>query len=462
MKVCFCATHYTQFNGYAKVAYELIRRLGTNSDFEITYYGFQNFHAASAKHSRVLPETVVVHDATEAETPKEKGFGLRNMASFFSENEFDIVVVYNDMIIVNAVIEQVRKSSSNPKIVAYLDQVYPFQKPGFVQNLNEHCDAVLAFNPYWVEVIRKQGVTRPIISYLRHAVDPQTYFPIPKDISRKYFGLNQDDFIVLNLNRNQPRKRWDICLQAFAEAVSRVRIMGGERTLKLLVATSLTGAWNLLEIFERELNKRGISLEEGKQHLIVIDAPQRLPDCDINVLMNCADVAINTCDGEGFGLCQFESASIGVPQIVPELPAFMDYLKDGFSLMVNPTMSYYVDSSRDGVGGEGHLCLPEHFADSIVFYYNSPNVAAEHGLRAREAIASNPEYRWDKAAERLAVFLKTVMNAKEVEPEVDEPPKEIPPPADSADSNKDRITIEDLKGQLEALTRMVGALTNKA
>lgn len=472
MKVCICATYYAQYNGYAKVAYELSRRLALKDGVELTYFGFQNFHPAGPNHRKDLPESVTVYDAAANEEPKQKGFGIANVKTFFSENEFDVVVVYNDMIIINAMLEEMKKIENRRfKIVAYVDQVYLYQKKPFIDAINATCDAALAFTPAWKDSLVEQGVTVPITD-LRHGVDPTAYFPVPKKLARKYFGLSENDFIVMNLNRNQPRKRWDICIKAFAEAVARVRENPGDRPLKLLIATSLSGAWNLLEIYERELKKRGIGMDEGQKHLIVIDAPQRLPDGDINILMNCADVGINTCDGEGFGLCQFEQASIGVPQIVPKLGGFVDFFDDDSAYLCTPVLNYYVDSGRDGVGGEAQFCDYTDFTSGIMSFYRSPETGAAVGARAKERILGSGDYSWDALASKLHGFLGEVTGVPEAPAEEDARPEEAAsapcaPSPDSLDVNlvqlpeKPKADLSAIRKQIEDLQRMVAALAGE-
>lgn len=50
---------------------------------------------------------------------------------------------------------------------------------------------------------------------------------------------------------------------------------------------------------------------EYKDNLIFIgNRAQRMSDFDVNVLYNVADVGINSADGEGFGLCNFEQGCL--------------------------------------------------------------------------------------------------------------------------------------------------------
>jgi glycosyltransferase involved in cell wall biosynthesis len=87
-----------------------------------------------------------------------------------------------------------------------MDQVYPYQKKAYIELLNKHYDAIIAFTPYWKDIARKLGINNDIPIYtFPHGFDTNIYYPIPKNVARTYFKYNDDDFMVLNLNRNQPR-----------------------------------------------------------------------------------------------------------------------------------------------------------------------------------------------------------------------------------------------------------------
>ncbi|GAX83301.1 hypothetical protein CEUSTIGMA_g10727.t1 [Chlamydomonas eustigma] len=285
--------------------------------------------------------------------------------------------------------------------------VYLNQKKAYIENLNKSADAVIVFTEFWKTTIIDQGLTLPTY-VLEHGFDGVRYFPIPKDIARTYLGLDQNDFLVLNLNRNQPRKRWDTCMKAWAEVVSRAP----NSRMKLVIGTAMHGSWDLLEIYERELKKRSLTLELGMKHIVVLDRPNMLSDFDINVLYNATDLGINTCDGEGFGLCNFEHAALGIPQVVPRIGGFLDFFDDNNSTLVFPSIAYYVDSSRDSVGGEALMCSYTDFAIAIESYHNDQNLRKTHGDSCRSTIPK--KYDWDKLAEKLSVILTKVLpNEKE-------------------------------------------------
>lgn len=401
-KILFFGTHPRQFNGYSKVVYEIMKCMSKMKDVQLTVYGFQNFYD-NAQHRTDLPDNVIVYDAFANENPKTMGFGIPQIQSFVTLNDPDVCFVYNDMMVVTQVISELQKVPNRRfKIVAYIDQVYLNQKKMFIDFINKNVDVSVLFTKHWEDIIVKQGVKTPTF-YLPHGFNPQHYYPIPKNLARQYFNVSSSDFIILNLNRNQPRKRWDICLKAFAEIVSRYP----KEPIKMMIGTAVQGSWNLIEMFERELGKRNVTLEEGMKHIIVLDNPQKLSDEETNILYNIADIGINTCDGEGFGLCNFEQAGLGIPQIVSRLGGFIDFFDDDNSVLLDPRMSYYVDSTRDMVSGEALLCDYMDVVEGIETYYFDRNKIKEHGQNARNRILKN--YDWTNISHKLRDILQSVV-----------------------------------------------------
>lgn len=412
-KVLFFVTHPHSSNGYSYVGYEIAKDFAKRPDVQLTIYGFQNF-GQIPNHRLDFPSNVQVYDAYTNETPKQAGFGVGQVKDFVTANRPDVCIVYNDMLVLTSVVAQLREVPNRRfKIIAYIDQVYLNQKKEYINFVNENADVAMLFTPYWEQIAIEQGITIPTC-VLRHGFSKTHHYPIPKALARRFYGLSQDDFIVLNLNRNQPRKRWDICLQAFAEVVRDLP----DSNIKLLVATAVQGAWNLLEIFERELKKRGLTLADGMKHLILLDNPQQLADEDVNFLYNVADIGLNTCDGEGFGLCNFQQAALAIPQVVPNIGGFRDFFDADTALLVEPKMTYYVDNSRDMVCGEAELCDYRDFALAIEKYYNDRALMKLHGENSRKKIST--EYAWEKIGDHLHDIIKDVVKDMPTIEEVNE------------------------------------------
>ena len=419
VRVAIFGTHPKQFNGYSKVVYELCKATTiSHPEIELHVFGFQNFHNHPG-HRLDVPIEVGLYDAHAEETPKAAGFGVALVKPFVERVRPDLCIVFNDMMVLTTVLNELKESPirSTFKVAAYIDQVYLCQRQDLIERVNREADVAIAFTPEWKECIVWQGLDIPC-HVLQHGINKNTYFPIPSRLARRFYSISDKDFLVLNLNRNQPRKRWDTCLQAFAEVVSR----RPDAPIKLVIATDLKGAWDLLELFKRELKKRGADVEAGMARIVIPGHPQMLTDDETNVLYNLADVGINTCDGEGFGLCNFEQAAIGIPQIVPRIGGFVHFFDDTCAIMVDPVTSVYVDSTRDGVGGEAQLGRASDYADAILRYYDDAALRGKHGRAARSRLTSR--FGWDTISDRFATIVH------ETCPVTTHLPIEQPPPSD--------------------------------
>lgn len=396
IKVLLCGTHPYQFNGYSKVVYELSKDLCKHDDIKLYIYGFQNFYN-EPEHikERLLPDNVEIYDAYAKEEPKNKGFGEKEIVEYVNKISPDIVIIYNDLMVISTLIKALSQIPERTfKIVPYIDLVYKNEKRGLLKYINDSIDGCIAFTDHWKQQLLIEKFDKPLWT-LEHAFNRNMYYPIPKKVARKYFEISNDDFIIMNLNRNQPRKRWDTCIMAYVKFISKHM---GEK-IKLMVLTSVTGAWEITELMLNEAKKYSLDINHLKNHFVFIQNPQKLSDKEINIMYNVADVGWNTCDGEGFGLCNFEQAGVGVPQVIPHIGGFKDFFTTENSIPIEPKFSFYNDSSRDVVGGEMELCDINDYVAALEKYYTNRELLASHGKQGRKDITE--KYIWKEKADHL-------------------------------------------------------------
>jgi glycosyltransferase involved in cell wall biosynthesis len=400
IRVLLLCTHPQQYTGYSKVVYELLNNLIKYPDLLITVYGFQKFNnnnkseEDSQTFRKIESPNLFIYDAALNENPKDVGFGINNICDFVMINKPDIIFIYNDLFIITNFINQLNKIQPRFfKIITYIDQVYPFQKQRYINCINQHVDYSFVFTQYWKDVIKSENLLCPC-DILKHGFNKEVFYPKDKMDARKAIEIEDlNSFIILNINRNQPRKRYDILLMAFAKFISKYP----NDNIILLLGCNLEKEWDILEIFKREL----YSYNKELNHLNYIRAirnPQSSDDNYINNLYNACDIGINCCDGEGFGLCNFEHAGVGKPQIVPKLGGFLDFFNDDNSIMIKPKWRYYVDSSRDEIGGEANVCDPDDFTNAIEKYYNDKLLITHHGDKARQSIL---KYKWEEETMKI-------------------------------------------------------------
>lgn len=398
LRVLLAGTHPVgQTNGYSRITYNIAKYLGAHNDIQLTIYGFQKFNQTTAGPDARddIPPNVILHDAYATEEPKRQGFGEKELPDFLKKNPQDVVVIFNDLVVTTNIINNLAESPERKtyKLVSYMDQVTPVQKKQFIEIINKYVDAVIAFTPYWESVLPSIGIRPNMPTYhFPHGFNEKKYYPIPRTLARRYYSLPQDAFIVLNLNRNQPRKRWDHTMMVWSSIVEKHRQTKGARPIKLLIATAPNGYWDLNEIYENELRKRGIGMDVGKEYIIQLARPQQMGDRDINILYNACDIGLNTCEGEGFGLCQFEHLAMRCPQVAPNIGGFREFLNAGNSILVEPKWSYYIDKERDGIGGYAEIGDLADYVAGIWKYFTNSSLLRTHGARGRREIIQN--YAW--------------------------------------------------------------------
>jgi len=396
------STHAHQYTGYSKISHGILNELSKDSSLELIHFGFQK-HPQVPSDFRPYPPNVEVIDAASLETPLEQGFGYKALIDTVKKKNPHVIMIYNDMAVVTRFLEEIRKVALTPrpfKIWVYCDQVYESQHQGMIDIMNRDVDRIFAFTRYWKKQLKEQGVTRPL-SILGHGFDSKTFFPLPRDLARKTLKIPEDAFVIMSLNRNQPRKRYDIMLMAFVELI--VKNPTKPIVLLCICDKGERGGWWLFELFVRELRKKGASIEQFGNRLMISSQDMAFRDEDINILYNIANLGISTADGEGWGLCTFEQMGLGIPQIVPDLGGYKEYCSPGNSMMVTPKHRYYLPSMYSPVGGEAHACDPHDICLAIEEYLNNPAKLEIHGQNARQTVLT---YTWENAVKELVSNLK--------------------------------------------------------
>lgn len=120
-------------------------------------------------------------------------------------------------------------------------------------------------------------------------------------------------FLILNANRNTPRKRIDLTLEIFAAFLKRYH-----------------NAYLYLHMGMLDVGCDVISIAEQlgiQEHLLFTTHEEKRPVVDdeqLNLIYNACNIGINTCTGEGWGLVAFEHAATGAPQLMPNHSAFKE------------------------------------------------------------------------------------------------------------------------------------------
>lgn len=397
-------THAHQTTGYSKVTYNIIQYLAKVADIEVYHFGFQKFMGAPPDY-RPYPANVQVYDAVAAErdgsAPAEMGFGFSQLPAYVRKVAPHVMLIYNDAGVIckflDHLAKDLRPEERTYKLLVYLDQVYTIQRPELLARIDRDTHAYFAFTAYWRDVLKRQGIQKPI-HVLRHGFDADVFRPLDRAAARAKHNIPEDLFLMLNLNRNTPRKRHDIVVTAFAELVARHPAK--RMALMAVCDAGESGGYPIQEIFVRELERLGVPPQPHLGKLMITTSSLTYTDAVINELYAMSDVGITAADGEGFGLCQFEAMGVGVPQVVPYVGGFRDFCKDGVNCRaVAPKWRSYIPLAHSGIGGMLEVVDPHDLAVAAEDYLLDSALRAQHGAAARKTVLG---YVWSEEIAKLA------------------------------------------------------------
>ena len=408
IKFLLVGTHAHQFTGYSKVTYGLIKILSKLPYVATTHFGFQK-HPSTPPNYRPYPPNIRVLDAATMErqsmppnSPPQQGFGFNILPNIIRQEQPNVVFIYNDMSVVSRFLEEIRKSGipRNFKIWLYVDQVYNQQPQMMLDVINRDADRVFAFTSYWKKCLKDQGITRPI-DILAHGFERDVFTPMNRLEIRKRLGLPEDGFIIMSLNRNQPRKRYDLLIMAFTELV--IKYPTKPIFLMCVCDKGEKGGWWLFEIFTRELRLRNVPIERFGNRLMITNQDMVFRDEDINSFYNLGNIGVSSADGEGWGLCNFEQMGVGVPQVVPDIGGFKEFCTKDNSVLVKAKNRYYLPTAFSPVGGEAEACDPHDLCLGMEEYLLDSDKVKKHGEEARKNVLG---FTWEKVTETFVKRLK--------------------------------------------------------
>jgi glycosyltransferase involved in cell wall biosynthesis len=365
--------------GYSKVSHNLLRQLATLSPMvKVFHFGFQRAPMKVAKPMRQLPDGVVQYDAALNEEPREEGFGFNKFKEYVDMVNPDIVMFYNDAVIVNRFLHTLGlkdDDSSRPsfKIWVYLDQVYKNNAPALIHHIEMFAEKIFAFTENWkshlVTLLEDPTSHADRVHVLEHGVDKSVFkslAPQERATIRQGMGIPTDAKIFLNVNRNSDRKRLDLTIMAFVELMKR---HPDELYYLAFVTTArpdLGATYDLMSIYMNELKRAGLEAEKYGKRLVIVDngPPNLIVDDAINHIYNACNYGINTSDGEGFGLCQLEHLATGAPQVVLDVGDYRAFLDDECAVFVKPSQIRYLPA-RFGMGLYSESASPEEVATAM-------------------------------------------------------------------------------------------------
>jgi glycosyltransferase involved in cell wall biosynthesis len=252
-------------------------------------------------------------------------YGNEMFISAIEHNDYDTIIVMNDMFVVEQVAEKYRQviqakqtaGKKIPKLIYY----YPVDcrvVPGTTK-FAALADAAVAYSDFAVAEMIKADPNLPT-QRIYLGSNPEVFTPLSADERRRcraqYLGIQSDNtFVIINVNRNSLRKDIAKSIKVFSEFQKQY----ADTILYCHTAVIDSGAGSMHPIdLGAALAHLGHATQTRVRFPANFQVANGFPERSLNELYNCADCYLSTHNGEGFGLTQIEAMAAGVPVVVPD------------------------------------------------------------------------------------------------------------------------------------------------
>lgn len=346
--------------GFSTVAHNIIKNI--EDDFNFTGVGV---------NYRGDPHTYKFPIFPASNSPAMNLYGVDRVCNILNSSKVDLLFILNDAWVVSYYLDAIKKNVQNkPKIVVY----FPVDSELHNREWYKDFDIVskaFTYTEFGKRVV-KQCVPEMEVGIMPHGVDTSTFYKLPEsklelrktlfgnDIAEKIPNLGEL-FLVLNANRNQPRKKLDITMEGFS------LFARNKPDVRLYMHCGIR---------DSSVDISYLSRRYGIDNKLIVTSLaqgiQRISTEKLNVVYNACDVGINTTMGEGWGLTNVEHAATGALQILPRNSACQELFSD-CGLMMEIVTNFTFDNSQT----VGKLTSPSEVARCLELAYANKKLRDE-------------------------------------------------------------------------------------
>ncbi|MGD2085413.1 MAG: glycosyltransferase [Candidatus Aminicenantes bacterium] len=380
--------------GYARVLHSIVPHL--HPEFEVLLFGV-NYTGKPLNHGYRIRPNQLIGDI----------LGREQLPEILKQFQPDLILMCHDpgfYDVHHTVLTEYRRQHLTAKVIYYCPIEWAEVMPGIIRTLLG-VDHLVFYTEFGKKVAERafedvDDLQVPPITVLPHGIDTRLFYPLAADdriLARQQARtrlfpdqpLLKDAFIVLNANRNCPRKRIDLTMRAFARFVQD---KPANVVLYLHMGMRDTG-YDILKL-AKELNIL-------HRLLLTTTAPEKpdISDDKLNLIYNACDVGMNTSTGEGWGLVAFEHAATGAAQIVPRHSACAE-------LWQNNGLLIPLDETPEEIG---RISL-QGAVDALNRFYNHRQLLQNLSNKALH-YATLPRFQWHHIAHQWkSLFSKYLPN----------------------------------------------------
>lgn len=348
MKTILCLFDYKATTGFATVSQNIVPRIKKHFREKvqlhicsINYFGDPIYES----------DGTIIFSAIKS-APKKDDFGRFGFLKILKEGDYDGIFIIQDVGVIVPIIEILRhiKAEKKQKNQKSFRSIFYFPVDCSlirkqVEGL-DFFDELITYTEYGRnEVLKLRPELRTLIKVIPHGTDTKNFYPITDNeeiekFKESYFGENKDKFIIMNLNRNQPRKDIPNTIFAFIEAKERWPKDQPKPFLYLHCNPDDPMGHNLRAIFLQT------DLVEGEDYMFPPKQEENhgAPLEKLNLIYNSVQLYVSTTLGEGWGLGFTEAAATKLPIICPNHTSFTEMSGNGNRAFVLDNLYPYVNS----------------------------------------------------------------------------------------------------------------------
>jgi len=386
--------------GFSRVAHSLISRF-PKEKYEIVMLGINYWGDPHDYPFKIYPAGI---------SHTGDIYGLGKLSIIIKKEKPDIVFILNDIWIIKRYLKEIKElltekeAPPKPKVVVYFPVDGLRHDPEWYEEM-DIVDRTVVYTEFGKEVA---STAAPDIKYdiIPHGLDTEVFFkvaPTRREVRDKYFveipnrEVLVDSFMVLNANRNQPRKKPDITIEAFS-MFAKDKPANVHLYLHMGIKDSYIDLIKFIKYYNLEDRILFTSKKIGAQ---------MVSDKKLNMIYNICDVGLNTGIGEGWGLVNMEHAVTGAPQIVGNHTVNYEFYND-CGLLVEPVAHVTTEFAT-----QGSLIRPEDVAKKLELLYNDRELLDELG-RKSVAKFTSPAFSWGTVAGMWDKLFTEVMDGNNI------------------------------------------------
>lgn len=330
--------------GFGNVAQAIVSRLLKTGKYEFDILGIN--HVGVPYNSSDSPfyefKDIPIWPASASPDPSESIYGYKKLVNLLTIREYDIVFIMQDafnLCPVERLFEDLRKIK-NFKYILYFPVDGDFN-PEWYTKAVQVADYPVTYTLYGKKEVNKIDTVSDL-KVIYHGVDTKVFKPFESDLVRKnfrknYFKVDDDCFIISNINRNQFRKDLVGSILSFVKFYEKYP--DSNAILYLHCNSKDTAGYDLEHI------KNTYIPCHLRSKIIYPDLKlmgrHGLPENVLSGIYASSDLLISTSLGEGWGLSTTEAMACKTPVLVPNNTAFTEIVGE------NEERGYLVDSGED-------------------------------------------------------------------------------------------------------------------